>query len=135
MDKGQTINPTFCKRGHLRISVNLYKNRWCKLCCKERDKTPEQKQRQAKNSRKNNLKQWYGLSLEQYNDMFLKQNGLCAICKIHQNNLHRTFNIDHNHQTGKVRGLLCSTCNSGMGSLKDNITLLEAAIQYLKDTN
>lgn len=126
---------TFCKRGHIRIPENLYKNRWCRLCRKEWERSPDQKIKQIANQRKSQLKKLYGLTLEQYNQLFQDQNGKCAICQVHQTDVKRTFNVDHNHKTGKIRGLLCSLCNSGMGGLQDDIVLLEAAINYLRKTN
>ena len=77
----------------------------------------------------------YRLTEEQYNQLMIKQNGLCAICK--QKNYMKGLEIglcvDHCHNTGKVRGLLCHNCNVGIGNLKDNILTLESAIIYLKN--
>lgn len=73
----------------------------------------------------------YGITIEYYNQMFVDQNGLCAICGGHNTNGRPLF-VDHCHTTGKVRGLLCSHCNTGIGLLKDNITILQGAIKYLK---
>ena len=61
-----------------------------------------------------------------------KQNNCCAICGKSQNNENRRFAIDHCHKTGKIRGLLCYTCNNGLGSFKDNVIFLLNAINYLK---
>lgn len=69
----------------------------------------------------------YNLEPEQYNSMLLAQEGLCKVCK--------TFmtkpNVDHEHETGVVRGLLCKSCNAGIGLLKDSVALLKSAIEYL----
>lgn len=65
--------------------------------------------------RKAKLKQFYGLSLEQYDTMFENQQGCCAICGIHQDVLNRRLDVDHCHTTGKVRGLLCRLCNTSLG--------------------
>jgi hypothetical protein len=75
----------------------------------------------------------YGLTLDQYDDMILNQNGLCALCGCPETNP-KKFNmcIDHDHNTGKVRALLCDRCNRGIGSFGDNIDLLEKAVLYLK---
>lgn len=72
----------------------------------------------------------FGLSLNNYNQMYVNQNGLCAICKGNPKG-YATLSIDHNHLTGKVRGLLCITCNSGIGFFKDNIDFLKKALDYL----
>jgi len=70
----------------------------------------------------------YGLTEEQYNYMVSSQNNMCAICNKPS---HKTLHIDHDHVTGKVRGLLCSSCNTGIGFFKDDISLLNNAIDYL----
>jgi len=66
----------------------------------------------------------------------LKQNGKCAICKKPETrktgNKIRELSIDHCHKTGKVRGLLCDSCNNGLGRFKDSVKLLESALKYLK---
>lgn len=74
----------------------------------------------------------FGLTTEHYDAMFNKQEGKCAICGIHQSELKPALCIDHNHQTNKIRGLLCGKCNRGLGYLNDSIDLLQAAINYLK---
>lgn len=80
------------------------------------------------NKRKNaSLKHNYGITLEDYNLMFKKQNGKCFICNTLKNVLH----VDHCHTTNKVRGLLCGNCNKALGLLKDNIDILQTAINYL----
>lgn len=66
-----------------------------------------------------------------YEDMLVKQNMSCAICnQIHSNT--KKLHVDHCHKTGKVRGLLCSNCNNGMGKLGDSIERLNLVINYLK---
>lgn len=82
----------------------------------------------------------YGITLEKYNDLFDKQKGLCAICNQKEKCINKTstgqrlsrLSIDHCHNTGKVRGLLCRKCNSAIGKMSDNIELLQKAINYLK---
>ena len=76
------------------------------------------------------LKNNYGLTIEQYNQMFVDQNGICAICN-GKNKNGRNLYVDHNHITGKVRGLLCNNCNCGIGYLKENEDILLKAIKYL----
>lgn len=66
-------------------------------------------------SRKYWLKYQYGLSVEDYDKMVEKQQGCCAICGINQSELNIRMIVDHNHQTGEIRGLLCSTCNVRVG--------------------
>lgn len=64
------------------------------------------------------LKNRYGITLERYNEMFKEQNGKCAICE--KNHRHENaLPVDHEHSTGKVRGLLCHSCNRSMHWLDD----------------
>jgi len=77
------------------------------------------------------LKKNYGISLEQYNEMFDKQKGRCAICGTHQNELKQMLSVDHCHETNRIRGLLCNGCNRGIGYLKDDIRIVENALKYL----
>jgi hypothetical protein len=74
----------------------------------------------------------YNITKKDWNEMFEAQNGNCAICGKHQSEFKRIFNVDHDHLTGKVRALLCFKCNTGIGSLNDDIELLEKGIIYLK---
>jgi hypothetical protein len=76
---------------------------------------------------KSYLKRTYGLTIEQYNQMFVDQQGLCAICGVNIKLV-----VDHCHDTQEVRGLVCSNCNSGLGFFKDNVDVLVSAINYLK---
>ena len=88
-------------------------------------------------TRANVLKNKYGLTVEQYDDMVNRQGGVCAICGKGNDRLTKwgtrttRLVIDHCHATGKVRGLLCHTCNSGIGSLGDSVDNLSNAIEYL----
>jgi hypothetical protein len=78
--------------------------------------------------RKNIFKKVYGISMADYEAMFERQGGACAICK-------RTglkLCVDHCHLTGEVRGLLCSRCNSAIGFCSDDPILLQAAADYLQ---
>lgn len=81
----------------------------------------------------------YGIDEYKYEDYLISQNYKCAICKQEEKAIDiRTGQIyelavDHCHKTGKVRGLLCSSCNQGLGMFKDNIEYLREAIEYLKN--
>ena len=77
------------------------------------------------------LRKLYGITVADYEQMLLNQGGVCAICgKINTRQL--KLAVDHNHKTGKIRGLLCDRCNRGIGLLL-NTTNLTNAINYLKD--
>lgn len=73
----------------------------------------------------------YGLNLEDYDQMLEAQGGKCFICRRHCSS-GRRLAVDHNHVTGKVRALLCSNCNRGIGHFQESIELLRAAINYLE---
>ncbi len=77
------------------------------------------------------IKRKYGITKEEYNNMLKEQNGKCVICGIDFNNTYQ-IDIDHNHKTSKVRGLLCSGCNTGLGKFKENTFILIKAIKYLE---
>lgn len=72
------------------------------------------------------LRKRYGITLEQYEAMFEAQRGRCAICQ-----RDKKLHVDHCHATGKVRGLLCSQCNKGLGHFEDSLARLRAAEVYL----
>lgn len=81
------------------------------------------------------LKRYYGISIEEWTAILLKQNGLCAICGIkpEPDNYGRNgFHVDHHHGTGKVRGLLCRQCNWMLGNAKDDAMILNSAAKYLR---
>lgn len=80
-----------------------------------------------------NLKYNYGLTFEQYQYMYKAQNGCCDICgRAEHLTVTGRLHIDHDHETGKVRGLLCMGCNTGIGHLKDDVEILKNAINYLE---
>lgn len=83
------------------------------------------------------LKKRFGISLEEYQLMLENQNNLCAICGRpertvdHRTKKVRSLAVDHNHNTGKVRGLLCTDCNRALGLLQDSKDVLQNALAYL----
>lgn len=85
--------------------------------------------------RKRHLKTLYGISLEEYDNIVLKQGNLCAICNNPEPHVGASLAVDHDHASGKVRELLCSHCNLLLGHAKDSIDTLEKAIQYLVKHN
>ena len=87
----------------------------------------------------NHLKRRYGITFDEYTAMFEAQNGNCKICgsdtpnrqwKSGRTQYMKLF-VDHDHKTGKVRGLLCNTCNQGIAALKEDVDILRRAIIYL----
>lgn len=85
------------------------------------------------------LKKRFGISLEDYELMLESQNNVCAICKQpevsidHRTKKVRTLAVDHCHITNKIRGLLCTNCNTALGLFKDDASVLTQAIAYLGD--
>lgn len=77
----------------------------------------------------------FGITLEEYEKILSEQDGVCKICKngetMIMNGQVIALAVDHCHKTGKVRGLLCQQCNSGIGCFKDNIEIMTYAIKYL----
>jgi hypothetical protein len=82
------------------------------------------------------LKYEYGITLDQYNEMFKEQEGKCAICQRHQNKLTRTLCVDHDHKTNKVRALLCLTCNTDVSVVENRLEEMTNYLnKYRKDLN
>jgi hypothetical protein len=74
----------------------------------------------------------YGLTKEKFNQLLAKQNGVCAICEQPEKHKKR-LSVDHCHETKRVRGLLCSNCNVGLGFFRDNPKVLRASADYLEN--
>ena len=94
----------------------------------------EQNRKYADDGRKRGarIKREFGVTDEQYNSMLQRQDGGCAICgKPEADTRGHKLHIDHCHDTGLVRGLLCASCNTGIGKFRDNISFLDRAIEYL----
>jgi hypothetical protein len=89
----------------------------------------DNKQHSLEYSRNYTLKRKYNLTEEEYSVMLEKQGGTCAICF---SKCTRALAVDHEHATGRVRGLLCNNCNRGIGHLKDDVAILVSAIKYLQ---
>ncbi len=109
----------------------------CKTCCNKihgeyRRRTGYDKRRYWKNpagERERHLIRKYGVTLADYEEMLRDQDGRCAVCgKIQE----RAFDVDHDHKTGKVRGLLCTSCNRMLGHSGDSPELLIAGADYLR---
>lgn len=81
--------------------------------------------------RANGLRSNYKMSIEDYDNMLLQQNNQCAICKINKNKLNRKLDVDHCHTSGKVRKLLCRSCNVSLGRLNEDVFTLTNMIEYI----
>lgn len=118
VDKSRKEFRQYRNAGRNRNSSGIYKT--CKPC--HNDKYRDYKRRW-------DLENKYGITLEEYNEM--AKDG-CDICsKTNEQNLV----VDHDHETGKVRGVLCTMCNTGLGKLGDNVEGLTRALEYLNASN
>ncbi len=147
---GELNSDQLTKSGTTRKGTIQYR---CKECCKishqkHKSNNPEAFINWQRNYRRENydsrlrwnrLKSVFGVDKKQYEEMLINQNHVCAICKEPETlkskigrKRHEFLCIDHCHETGQIRGLLCRKCNGALGGFKDSISMLEAAIQYLK---
>lgn len=89
--------------------------------------------------RRYHLKTTYGISLEQYEEMFAAQGGVCKICHLPETHIRsgssKSLDVDHDHQTGEVRALLCSACNSAYGLLREDPERILAMFDYAVEHN
>lgn len=143
--KGKT-RKTHCIRGHLRTPETLYPNGTCKICHADgASKTKQWAKTESGrlSSKKTFLKLQYGVTLQELDERLAKQNYCCAICEVLLDSscLNLTPQVDHVHTENelrfsvkKIRGLLCGSCNRGLGQFKDNIATMEKAVLYLKET-
>ena len=105
---------------------------WCKPCWQVVTNSKLKgvdREKYLRMRRSGHLKRKYGVTADEYDSMLLKQGGVCAICKNKPDIKHMA--VDHNHETGAVRGILCENCNRAIGLLYDNKAYLQSAIDYL----
>lgn len=108
---------------------------WCKLCCNRSNK--DYHSRFPEKRKEDDRRRRYGVSPEEYCSMISFQKGLCAICGAEFSNRQKMLSsphIDHCHDTGKVRGLLCHRCNSLLGLAEDSLVVLDNAKRYLNES-
>lgn len=122
--------------GHLNI---------CRVCTISKSavnqkKNPDKTRKDKRDLKRKHSEQYYRVRLlkeynltpEAYTELLLKQACACAVCFVPTSELTYKLYVDHDHVTGKVRGLLCQKCNSGIGMLQDTLTVVESAVEYLK---
>ena len=103
-----------------------------RLDVKKRESERNKKRVASGERRAYHIKNTYGITPEKYEEMLTAQGGVCAICKNEDTKLKSDkFSIDHNHTTGEVRGLLCGSCNTGLGLFGDSVDTLMGAAAYL----
>lgn len=123
------------------LCVGTYgKHPQCKACLsiastKRYWNSEESRQKAIKQSTNSNRKSKYGITPEQYEDLLRSQNYCCSVCNIHldKSRFGLIGQLDHNHATGKIRGILCAQCNTGLGNFYENEDVLLKAIQYLRN--
>lgn len=133
-----------CKRGHTIAEVGRYKHGGCRACVALRNKlawaqNKEQAQERYRayhelnpEQRSRRWREWrYGLTGDDFEALVEVQEGVCGICQTEPPE-GKGLVVDHNHDTGEVRGLLCAVCNSGIGMLKDNADLLRRAVAWVE---
>lgn len=81
--------------------------------------------------RKSNLKKRQGMTPALYQELYDHREGCCWICDTHENKFKKKLSVDHDHSTGKIRGLLCVNCNLGIGSFREDSSRMYAAVYYL----
>lgn len=99
---------------------------------RRRAKNPERVREIGRTSEQRRRLKRYGLTYDQYISLLNEQNHSCAICNTKKSGK-RDWHVDHCHETGRVRGILCHHCNILLGHAKDNVTILKKAIEYLND--
>lgn len=117
------------QKGNYRARCRDCTNRWSRTRYVGQTGLKEVHLNRSRNSR---LKNWYGIDLETYNMMWALQEGKCAICHKHQTDNGRRLAVDHEHSTGKIRNLLCQYCNTALGLLQEDLSVMSALVEYLK---
>lgn len=125
-----------CKRPFSKpVSCSLktwdFQRKFCSWKCNQLTQGEFKISNPALRQRNYRLKRLFKIDLQEYNRLFQIQGGMCRLCGVHQSKLKVSLAVDHNHATGKIRGLLCMTCNRALGLFKDNLELLEKAKQYI----
>lgn len=125
-----------------KANSNFHKNRakanglhsWCKDCNRERQLVWKRKNKQkaGDNQRRYALKKMFGITPEQYDELLQQQNECCAICQRHYTTFTKRLAVDHCHQTGVIRGLLCIYCNRGLAAYHDKSDYFRRAADYLE---
>lgn len=117
---------SWCKECRIADHKEYNRSEKGRLASRRNDTTPARRLYK----RLRHIKRSYGVTLEQYDQMCEQQGGVCAICgSVDPNG--RRLAVDHDHKTGKVRGLLCSRCNLGAGFIEDDV-FVSKALFYLR---
>lgn len=120
-----------CRYGH--IAERAVSSCDCKIC--HNTQSREYGRKNIAKIVENFKVKTYGVTPFEYGEMLWNQNFKCKLCDTELGKDTKAPHLDHNHKTGKIRGILCHHCNTGLGLFKDSITMLEKAIEYLRKTN
>jgi len=115
----------FNKDKHTYLGYSIY----CRFC--NRQKARERYLNHKERHKDVQLKSHFDITLEMYKEMESGQDGGCAICGRTRAENGKSLAVDHCHTSGKVRGLLCNTCNTGLGMFNDSASILRQAVEYL----
>lgn len=133
-----------CKKFKPYIEFNKLSNTWnglqrrCKDCSSLviNDHNSKNKNKRKEVLLKSRLKRKYKTTIDEFKKMYYTQNNTCSICKLVFDDIYDSrVCVDHDHRTGKIRGLLCNKCNSAIGFLNEDVETLNRAIEYLKRSN
>jgi len=142
-----TCNETKCEDAFLQRTDRPSRRAYCNSCAADKSKkwrqaNPDRASEQSRKwreanehayrakQRRNHIKRTYGLDEADYQALCAEQDHACAICCTPMGEV-RTV-VDHDHSTGEIRGILCVTCNTGIGMLRDDYQLVQRALNYLK---
>jgi len=120
---------------------NAYMKQWRaknkgKYRKQEQDYAATHVEESRRRRRRYHLKHTYGMHLEEFEEMFVAQDGVCAVCGNPEFQIRRgqvkSLDVDHDHDTGDVRGLLCSPCNAALGLLQEDPARIQSLLTYIE---
>jgi hypothetical protein len=134
-----------CRCRRVKSITDFYKNKQaarglqgiCKDCTREASRQWRTRNRikDRQYAQKHRLREKFGITIDHYQALLDQQGGKCAICngveQVASNGISRLMAVDHNHDTGSIRGILCTNCNRAIGLLHDDPVILQKAIAYL----
>lgn len=135
-------NPTQCKDCGVGETPETFYRRYggkkfpyCRACAQRRMREwcQRNKGKRKRTVRNHTLKRLYGIDHDQYDFMLELQDGVCAVCKSPPETcVQSSLCVDHSHETGRIRGLLCDNCNRALGQLKDNPDIIARLLSYVR---
>lgn len=144
---GKRLNPIVdVPFGKTKQQHNLYYKRWREINREDYNKkrklwADKYRLKRIKQARDSHLRVKFNITQNDYDKILKTQNNVCAICKENGKDKKskdgktiRFFHIDHCHKTNKIRGILCQSCNIGIGKLRDSVKVLESAISYIRNS-